>query len=166
MKVLQRIIHGKEINFVTPDEIVKLIPRPEQKTRIRADQATALGVSPSVVDVYHCPAGYSFEARRVFIRLSNDGLTTGAATFTAITDAAYLLYLRSGEIICAARPVAPNGTFSIPGDESWGEEQGPKVANGEVFQVAAYGLTQGVSLIVHLEGILTRPSTIPGDPPR
>ena len=35
MKVLQRIIHGKEINFVTPDEIVKLIPRPEQKTRIR-----------------------------------------------------------------------------------------------------------------------------------
>ncbi len=161
--MLQKIIHGKEINFVTPDEIVHLIPRPEQKTRIRADAAVPLNSAGSgTVDVYTCPIGYSFEARRVFVRLSSDGLGTATITPTTLTDTAYILYLRSGEIITLGMAESKQ----LPSDESWGEEQGPKLANGEVFQVQAVGLTASASLIVHLEGILIRPSTIPGRPPR
>ena len=154
----QRIIHGAEIDFVTPDEIVKLIPRPKEETRIRVIETIQLDANGSGTDeVYKVPAGYEFRARRVML---NIGGATDPSTGNVPLNVAgkFVAYLRSGNLIEYAVPVSPNAAPQVPGAQNWGSEQGPYLRNGEVFEVQAKGLTANAILTVALEGILTRPA--------
>lgn len=47
-------------------------------------------------------------------------------------------------------------TLQVPGTQSWGDEQGPYVRNGETFAVRAKGLTANALLVVTVEGIQKR----------
>lgn len=64
-------------------------------------------------------------------------------------------YLRSGTPIAWAQPEY-GPAVQVPGSETWGDEQGPYVRNGEVFEVKAAGLTANAILDVTVEGIQKR----------
>lgn len=150
----QRIVHGATMNFVTPDEIVRMIPRSPQRTRIRAAATLQLNAAGSgVVDVYDVPSGAEFEARRVTLNLES---ATDPSTGNVALNAAgkYVKYLRSGTLIEYAVPQSPNAIPQVPGAQTWSREQGPYLRNGEVFQVQALGLTANVILTILVEGIL------------
>jgi hypothetical protein len=151
----QRIMHGAVLDIVTPDEVVKLIPRPPEVSRIRATQQVALNLAGGGQDeVYKVPAGFEFGARRVTAYLSVTDPTTGAVQLTGAGKG--LAYLRSGAFIEWGQP-AYGGTVQVPGVQTWGAEQGPYLRNGEVFEVMAFGLTGSAILTVVLEGLLRRP---------
>jgi hypothetical protein len=69
----------------------------------------------------------------------------------------YIKYTRSGIFTAYAMPEAPTGLFQVPGVESWGEQQGPTLRNGEVFELQILGLTALASLTVELQGLLVGP---------
>jgi len=147
-------MHGAVLDFVTPDEIVKLIPRPAQITRIRQTAQVALNAQGSGQDeVYAVPVGYEFAARRVSMYLSLADPVTGAVVFAAGKAVAYL---RSGAFIEWAQPQFGT-SYQVPGVQTWGTEQGPYLRNAEVFEVSAFGLTASAILTVTLEGLLRRP---------
>lgn len=154
----QRIAQGVAIDFVTPDEIVKLIPRPPQVTRMRAAAALQLDATGSgIVDVYKVPIGYEFAVRRVTLDLfSATDPSTGSVALNAAGK--FVAYLRSGVRIEYGQP-AYGSTIQIPGVQTWGDQQGAYLRNGEVFQLQAKGLTASVQLSVSVEGLLTRPGT-------
>lgn len=67
----QTVQLGKPLDFLTQDELVKLLPRPQEVTRIRATATVALDATGSGVDeVYKCPMGHEFAARRVTLDIS------------------------------------------------------------------------------------------------
>jgi hypothetical protein len=153
-------MHGAVLDIVTPDEIVRLIPRPEQITRIRATtQVTLNATGAGQDDVYKVPAGYEFAARRVTMYTSIADPVTGAVIFAAGKAVAYL---RSGAFIEWAQPQFGN-SYQVPGVQTWGSEQGPYLRNSEVFQVQAFGLTASAILTVILEGLLRRPPVDDGN---
>lgn len=153
----QRIMHGAMVDFVTPDEVLSLIPRPPEVTRIRATQQVQLGAQGNGQDeVYKVPTGYEFGARRVSMYLSVGDPTTGAVALTGAGKG--VAYLRSGTFIEWAQPQY-GSAVQIPGVQTWGSEQGPYLRNAEVFEVLAVGLTASAILTVVLEGILRRPGT-------
>lgn len=157
----QVIKQGQAIDALTPDEFVRLLPRPVETTRIRAKAQVQLNAAGSgQVEIYKVPAGYSFEARRVFI---NIGGSSDPSTGNVPLNVAgkFVAYLRSGTLIEYAAPTGPNAVPQVPGVQTWGEEQGPYYRNGEVVEVQALGLTANQWLTVDLEGILFRPSTDP-----
>lgn len=150
----QRITHGAVIDFVTPDELVKMVPRPPQRTRMRVEAQVMLNAAGNgQVEVYSIPAGYAFEARRVSL---NIGGSTDPSTGNVPLNVAgkFVAYLRSGSLIEYAVPVSPNAVPQVPGAQNWGAEQGPYLRNKEVFEVQAQGLTPNQMLTVILEGIL------------
>jgi hypothetical protein len=157
----QRVVHGAVIDTTTPDETERIIRhytnKPERVTYIRAGETITLSAGGNGQDeVYKVPLGYRFQARRVFLNLST---ATAPLTGNVALNAAgiYVAYLRSGAIIEYANPQSAAGIPSIPGAQSWGDQQGPVLVNGEVFEVSAVGLTANASLDVTLEGILTCP---------
>lgn len=151
----QRIMHGATVDFVTPDEIYKLIPRPPEFTRIRVtSQVTLNAAGNGQVEVYKVPSGYEFAARRVSMYLSITDPTTGAVALNAAGKG--VAYQRSGAFIEWGQPQY-GSAVQIPGVQTWGREQGPYLRNAEVFEVAALGLTASVVLTVVLEGLLHRP---------
>lgn len=153
----QRITHGVEVNFVTPDEIVHLIPHPEERSRIRAEAQVQLNASGNgVVEVYTVPTGMAFEARRVTLFLGGaTDPSTGNVPLNVAGKA--VVYQRSGSPIEFAVPMSPNAVPQVPGVQTWGMEQGPYIRNAETFEVAVIGLTANAILSVILEGILTNP---------
>jgi len=150
----QRIMHGAVLDFVTPDEVLRLIPRPEQVTRIRVTTQVQLDASGNGRDdVYKVPTGYEFGSRRVTMYTTATDPVTGAVIFAAGKAVAYL---RSGAFIEWAQTQFGN-SYQVPGVQTWGSEQGPYLRNAEVFQVQAFGLTASGLLTVILEGLLRRP---------
>lgn len=154
----QRIVHGATIDALTPDELVSLIPRPAQYTRIRATETVQLDATGSGDDeVYKVPIGYQFAARRISLNIG--GATDPSTGNVALNVAGkFVAYVRSGQFIEYGQPQY-GAAVQIPGVQTWGDQQGPYLENGEVFGVIAKGLTASVNLLVILEGILYRPST-------
>jgi hypothetical protein len=155
----QRIMHGATLDFVTPDEMARAIPRPAQVTRIRASAQVVLNASGNGQDeVYKVPTGYEFAARRVSMNLS--GITDPSTGQVALSAGKNVAYLRSGTLIEFAQPQY-GAAVQVPGVQTWGAEQGPYLRNAEVFEVLATGLTASAILTVVLEGLLRLPSTEP-----
>ena len=156
----QRVAPGKDLDILTPDEFVQLMPRPREETRIRVGETVVLDANGNgKVDVYKVPMGYEFRVRRVSVDLST---ATDPSTGNVPLNVAgkFVAYLRSGTRIEYAVPTSPNVAPQVPGVQTWGAEQGPYLRNAEVFQVQAQGLTAApASLDVLVEGILTRPSS-------
>jgi len=153
----QRIVHGAMIEAVTPDEIVKLIPRPQDINRIRATQQVQMDTTGSGRDeVYKVPTGMEFAARRVSMYLTINDPTTGAVTLSGAGKG--VAYMRSGQFIEWAQPQY-GAAIQVPGVQTWGSEQGPYLRNAEVFEVFAIGFAASAILTVVLEGILRRPGT-------
>lgn len=153
----QRIVHGAMVDMLTPDEFVKLIPRPAEKTRIRNPGIVVIdGSGNGKGDIYKVPIGCEFEVRRVVLILGGGDPNTNNILLNAAGK--YVLYLRSGQIIEYANPQYGQG-YQVPGVQTWGDEQGPYLRNGEVFgvQVFGFGAVAGTNMNVYLEGILTRP---------
>lgn len=157
----QRILHGAFIDIPSTDEIVKLIPRPPVRTRIRASAVAVLDAAGSgLLDVYKVPTGQEFEVRRVQIEIN--GVEAGnfiTASISLATVGPSLQYLRSGRRIEWAYPTSPLGSNvgRVPGIQTWGQEQGPYVRNGEVFQVLATALGGAAinsAMLIEVEGIL------------
>ena len=150
---------GGTLDVLTPDEFVRLIPRPEQKSQVRATGTIELNAAGSgSIDLYKVPTGYELVVHRFEVYIGGGspplpGPVTGAV---ALNAGAYLALLRSGTLITYGQPVY-GGTLQVPGEQSWGEWQGPYLRNGEVFQVAAAGLTANVSLTVMIQGSLRLP---------
>lgn len=153
----QAVKPGATLDFVTPDEVAKLIPRPREVTRIRAIQTVTLdGTGSGADEIFKVPAGYFFEARRVFLNITG-AVDPSTGNIPLNVAGKYVAYMRSGGLIEYAVPVSPNSVPQIPGVQTWGREQGPYLRNGEVFEAVAKGLTANAILTVALEGILTRP---------
>lgn len=156
-----RIVPGAEIDIPTADEIVKLIPRPLQVTRIRAAASVLLGATGAGDDeVYKVPAGMELAVRRVVITLTGN-VPNDPNTGNVLLNAAgkFVAYMRSGQLIEYGQP-AYGAAIQVPGVQTWGDQQGPYLRNGEVFGVVAAGLTANTSLSVYVEGLLYRPSTV------
>lgn len=151
----QRVGPGAELNFLTPDEMVKMIPRPRQHERIRAPAVVQLDSTGSgLALVYKVPAGMEFALRRVTFDIS--GATDPSTGNVPLNVAGkFVAYLRSGTRIEFAVPQSPNAIPQVPGVQTWGDQQGPYMRNGEVLQIQAAGLTANAFLNVTAEGILT-----------
>lgn len=135
--------------------------REYSRERVRAVATGRFGVDltvPVIVPVYKVPVGYRFEARRVnldsgFINETNtlQGAVMGPGNA--------IQFLRSGQRIdwpftqCA---VISNGCF--PGIITWGDEEGPTLTSGEVFEVrillSASAAFADSTVTITLEGIL------------
>lgn len=155
----QRIIHGGHIDALTADEFYRAIRRPEQKTRVRAPVNLKLDAAGAgAVDVYKIPTGMQFEIRRVVFTLSGNQ-PTDPNTNNILLNAAgkWAAYLRGGSLIEMAQPQY-GAAVQVPGVQTWGDQQGPYLQNGEVFGVQVAGLVASGILNVYMEGILTRPS--------
>lgn len=156
----QRIVPGVEIDFLTQDELVKLIPRSEQFSRVRAPGSVILNAAGAGdAEVYKVPIGYEFKVRRVVLTMTGN-VPNDPNTGNVLLNVAgkFVAYTRSGELIEYGQPQY-GAAIQVPGVQSWGDQQGPYLSNGEVFGVVAAGLTAGVSLSVYVEGILKRPSS-------
>jgi len=150
---------GGTLDVLTPDEFVQLIPRPEQKSQVRATATIALNAAGAgSADVYKVPTGYELIVHRfdAYIGAGSPPLPGPVTGAVALNAGAYIAYLRSGILIAYAMPVY-GPTLQVPGEQSWGEWQGPYLRNGEVFQVAAAGLTANVGLTVMIQGSLRLP---------
>jgi len=162
---MQQVVRpGYPLNFLTPDEAVRLIPRPREESRVRAPATFQLdGTGGGTLDVFEVEAGYEFEARRVVITLTGN-MPSDPNTGNVALNAAgkWCAYLRSGSLIEYGQP-AYGGQIQVPGVQTWSREQGPYLRNQEVFQVRVAGLTASGVLAVYLEGILVRPGSVEND---
>lgn len=156
----QRVYHGAMIDAVTPDEMVKmfLTDRRSRWERVRAPASLPLNASGAGGgDIYKCPTGMEFAARRVVFTLTGtvpSDPNTGNVLLTAAGK--YIAYMRGGyqgELIEYAQPQY-GAAVQVPGVQTWGEQQGPYIRNGEVFAVLVAGLTANLVLNVYLEGLL------------
>lgn len=159
----QKIVHGAFIDALTADEFYAQIKRPVERTRMRAGATTTLdaaggtGGPNNPLTVYKVPIGAEFEIRRIFVNLGNvTGATLATASITLNSPGNYVSYYRSGTLIEYGAPASSAG-IKVPGVQTWGDQQGPYLRNGEVFAVDA-GLgapSANQTLIVLVEGILT-----------
>lgn len=148
---------GHPLDFLTPHEMAAMLPKPRQVTRVRSPQTIQLDSNGNGVNnVYECPLGYKFEARRIVLSLTGNAASDPTVGAVAIAAGHWVAYLRSGNLIEYGQPQWTT-LYQVPGVQTWGDEQGPFIRNGEVFQVQAGGLGANATLNVYLEGILTRP---------
>ena len=156
----QRVMHGAIIDFVTPDEMVRMIPRPEQTTRVRAPAVVQLDANGNgVVTVYKVPIGYEFNARRVTVGI-NSASDPSTGNIALNVGGKFVVYQRSGNAIEYGQPQY-GGAVQVPGVQTWGDQQGPYLRNGETFEVRVAGLTANAQFTATVEGILKRESTEP-----
>lgn len=160
----QRIQPGGTIDTLTPDELVKLIGRPREVTRIRAPQTLALSATGGgSADVYKVPVGYEFQVRRIVLTQTGAVASDPNTGNVVLTGAGkYVAYMRSGQLIEMGQPEY-GANVQVPGVQTWGDQQGPYLRNGEVFGVTVAGLTANAQLSVYVEGILTRPASKDND---
>lgn len=149
---------GYPVDFLTPDEFVRLQARERQQSRVRSASTLQLDANGNGVNIaFEVEAGYEFEARRIVLTLTGNipsDPNTGAVALNAAGK--FVAYLRSGSLIEYGQPQY-GATIQVPGIQTWSREQGPYLRNQEVFQVQANGLTANGVLNVYLEGILVRP---------
>lgn len=156
----QRIVHGAFVDMVTPDELYRAIPRPESTTRVRSPGSINLnGVGSGIADVYKVPIGFEYELRRVVLSPTGTNDADPSTTHVVFAAGIYVAYLRSGQLIEYAQ-TQYGAAFQVPGTQSWGEEQGPYLRNGEVLQIKAVGLAAFANSVLscYAEGILKRPN--------
>lgn len=155
----QAIIPGGTIEALTPEEAVELLRatyREDVQTRIRAAGTVTLdGTGGGTEEVYTPPAGFEFEARRVSLDL--DTATDPGTGQVALGAGKTVEYLRSGTRIEWGQPQF-GAAVQVPGVQTWGDEQGPYIRNGETFEVRVRGFTANAHLGVTVEGILRRPA--------
>lgn len=156
-----KLTHGAILDFLTPGEaktmLAEMVPERDRPQRVRLAASIVLDANGNGQDeVYTVPIGYEFAARRVFLNLSSaSGPVTGAVALNVAGK--FIAFLRSGTLIEYAIPLAPTAIAQVPGVQTWSNEEGPYLRNGETFEVQALGLTAGAGLTVTLEGILARP---------
>jgi hypothetical protein len=158
--VKQRIVPGMEVDFLTADEMVKMIRRPEQITRVRVPGNVVLTAAGGGDDeIYKVPAGMELAVRRVVLTLTGN-VPNDPNTGNVLLNAAgkFVAYMRSGQLIEYGQPQY-GAAIQVPGVQTWGDQQGPYLRNGEVFGVVAAGLTANASLSVYVEGLLYRPAS-------
>lgn len=156
----QKVVPGGELEILTADELVRMIKRPEQVTRVRVPAALKVSAAGVVSgDVYKVPAGMEFDARRIVLTLTgpvlpNDPTAGGPGVVVSVNvTGAYVAYTRSGQLIQYGYPSYCSYP-QVPGQETWGDQQGPYLRNGEVFGIYAAGMTANGQLSVYLEGLL------------
>jgi hypothetical protein len=152
----QLVVPGKKIDILTPDELhraLRMIQR-ERVERVRAPATIALDNNGNGQDeVYAVPLGMEFSARRVTLDLT--GATDPSTGNVPLNVAGKAVeYLRSGVRIEFAVPQSVNAIPQVPGVQTWGDQQGPYLRNGEVFEVKVRGLTANATLDVTVEGLL------------
>jgi hypothetical protein len=171
--VRQRVTAGGHIETATPAEVSEIVGASNKGMiavdRIRAAATVTLNSAGVGQDeIYKVPAGMKFAARRVSIKSSVDGGDPFNAQYLGALANEYITYLRSGQFISFAMPTHLTLKIALPGVETWGDQQGPNLVNGEVFEVyanlAGFGATfQNAVLDVNLEGLLYE---VPGVPNR
>jgi hypothetical protein len=171
--VRQRVTAGGHIEAATPAEVSEIVGASNKGMiavdRIRAAATVTLGPTGIGQDeIYKVPAGMKFAARRVSIKSSVDGGDPFNVNVLGALAGEYISYLRAGQFISFAMPINVNQKVALPGVETWGDQQGPNLVNGEVFEVYAnlsgFGATfQNAVLDVNLEGLLYE---VPGVPNR
>lgn len=154
-----KIEPGAMLDIATPDEITRIVAAStramldESKVQIvRTGQVGQLDATGNgQVEVYKVPMGMEFGLRRVSLGITSvTDPSTGAISIN--TAGKYVEYLRAGTRIDYGQP--QYGTvYQIPGAETWGEQQGPFLKNGEIFEVRATGLTALATLIVGIVGL-------------
>lgn len=156
----QRILHGAYVDMVTPDELYKALPRPEEITRVRAPASIQLDAAGGgKKDCYKVPTGMELEIRRIVVTLTGNTPSdpnTGNVLLTAAGK--FLAYLRSDQLIEYGQPQY-GAAVQVPGIQTWGDSQGPYIRNGEVFGVQVAGLTPNAMLNIYMEGVLKRPAS-------
>lgn len=157
---------GTIIDAATPDEVQAIVAgmnsgESPQVTRVRAPATIALDATGSgSVDVYKTPLGFEFAIRRIVVLLST--VTDGTTGKVSLNAGPFVQYLRSGQLIEWAVLSNPGGgaVSTVPGVQTWGDQQGAYLRNGEVFQIRAGGLTANAELSVSVEGLLRRPGAL------
>lgn len=149
---------GHPVDFLTPAEAEAMLPPlPHQVTRIRAPQTIQLDASGNGIDnVYEVPIGYEFALRRIVLTLTGNAPSDPTVGAVAMAAGHWVAYLRSGSLIEYAMPQWTT-LYQVPGVQTWGDQQGPYLRNGEVLQVQAAGLTTSGVLNAYAEGLLVRP---------
>lgn len=141
--------------------------REANRTRVRipASGTTDPVDGSGFITLYSVPPGFTLEVRRLqfdgsWCKADGTNLaTTGAVPL--VSGGMSVQYLRSGRRIEWGNPggIPPVTGGCVPGVQTWGEEQGPFLQGGEVFQVQ-YRLNQASArngvLLVTLEGILSK----------
>lgn len=172
----QTLVPGATLDALTPDEARELLRQEYRATveqRVRAEGTLKLdGTGSGIVEVYTCPIGFEFEARRAVIAIDAGywwfktvplgGIAGGSAVVP-------LEYLRSGET--NGRPnadyVRTGGAqdevwYLVPHLDTWSREQGPYIRNGETFEVAFRAIPNAANMNVQVtvEGIQRRPPPV------
>lgn len=159
-----KIVPGAELEVLTPGEAAELLAaqyREDVEERVRAAATVTLdGAGNGEDEVYTPPLGMEFEARRISCDLST--ATDPGTGQVALGAGKTVEYLRGvgGTRIEWGQPTF-GAAVQVPGSQSWGDEQGPYIRNGETFAVRAKGLTAGATLDVTVEGILRKPARAP-----
>lgn len=176
----QTIVPGAQLDVLTEDEARELLRREYRQTveqRIRAEGTVKLDATGTgVVEIYTCPVGFEFEARRIMIA-SDLGYyilktTPSGGGGAGANSTVRLEYLRSGESL--GRPnsdnvitsATPNDEvwFILPHTDTWSREQGPYIRNGETLELAVRGIAAlaNINMQVTAEGLQRRPPPVVG----
>lgn len=143
-----------------------------EATRGRVRATAAVFTDPATgfaeLDVYNVPQGFQFEVRRVFMdgsQVSENGANLNTAGASGSAANSFVRYQRSGTLIEYGKPNNIPGLsgFSVPGVQTWGKEEGPKLTGGETFQVRfrmSQASIRGQSVTVTVEGILSEVGSV------
>jgi hypothetical protein len=156
----QRIIHGAHLEIPTIEDIAAVVGVKEEPRRImiRASASMVMDANGNGVEtVYEVPMGSEFGVRRLELTLGAVVDPVGNSVNLSAAGS-YVALQRSGTLVEYLAPAGPTGHASIPGVQSWGDEQGPFLRNGEALEIRAVGLGVGASLQVFLQGVLVRPA--------
>lgn len=166
---------GSPIETLTPDEARDIIQQEYRKQvfqHVRAEGTAKMDATGTgQVDAYTCPMGFEFECRRILIE-GDAGLfwlkalpALGQGGPSQLVNP--LEYMRSGESI--GIPTVSNVIkTAVPQDEvwwlfphldTWGDQQGPYIRNGETLSLNLRGLINSANLTIQVtvEGLQRRP---------
>lgn len=164
----QRVTAGGYIETVTTDELNDMLGKhaPPKVSFWRPSATAALNAAGiGQVEVCKVPLGMRLELRRVTVDISSangdpfNGVPLGGFA------GAFVVYQRSGTRIgmailqSAGTGAAGVEVIQIPGTQTWGDQQGPNLVNGENFEVFAnlshyVGTVANAELTVTAEGLL------------
>lgn len=136
----QTLKPGQPVDFVTPDELAALIPRPSEETRIRVPQGVALNPNGAgQVEVYEVPAGYEFEVRRVVLSLAGNLASDPSSGLSVLPTPVDVDATQTGAAaaISAVLPGVAGSTTYLTG-----------------FEVTGTGATAASVIVVTVTGIL------------